>query len=74
MLFFILQLELLVEPLGSSLNTLVEVLRLGTLALSCRLLTTRAATNDLGHGSSPLLGSDTLVLEVLKKALANIFT
>jgi hypothetical protein len=60
-----LQLELLAKPLRRGLNTVVDVLRLGALALSRGLLASGAAANDLGDGGSPLLGGDALRRKVL---------
>ena len=56
----LLDLELLIQLLGRSLDTLVDLLRLRAVALSRGLLAARSAADNLGHGRGPLLGGHAL--------------
>lgn len=59
-IFLFLDLQLFLEPLASSLDRLVHLLRLGALSLTSRLLAAGLSANNLGHSSRPLLSRDTL--------------
>lgn len=60
------QLQLLVQPLGRLLDTVVDALGFGALAGASRLLAARTTSDDLGDAGSPLLRGDTLRGEVLR--------
>ena len=62
----ILQLELLLEPLGSRGDGVLDRLGLRALSLPGRLFAAGTSTNNLRHTSRPALGGDALGSEMLE--------
>lgn len=54
-----LQFQLLLKPLSSRGNSIINLLRLGALSHSRWLFPTRLSTNNFAHGSRPVFGSNT---------------